>query len=75
MARSWLEIGTSIHILEAQVGFDVVILSRGAAPSGHVGFFAGWDKGQIRVLGGNQGNRVSIATFPKERILGVRRLR
>ena len=36
---------------------------------GHVGFVVGEDdKGNILLLGGNQGNRVSIASFPKTRI-------
>ena len=62
----------------AIVGFDVVVLWRGArdSPSGHVGLFAGMDhdSGTVRLLGGNQGDAVSIATFPADRVLGVRRL-
>ena len=50
---------------------------------GHVGFFAGWDREefpsgafitQVLVLGGNQGNRVSIVRYPQDRLLGIRRL-
>lgn len=52
-----------------------------AAP-GHVGWFAGLDVGSdnplaptaIRVLGGNQNDKVSVAAFPLPRLLGVRRL-
>lgn len=82
-ARSWLGVGRAIPISSAQIGFDVVILSRGegAQPgpdvinaSGHVGFFAGIDEGMVHLLGGNQSNSVSIASFPTSRILGVRRL-
>jgi hypothetical protein len=39
-----------------------------------VGWFAGVDKGQVLVLGGNQGDQVSVASFPVSRVLGVRRL-
>ena len=36
---------------------------------GHVGFVVGKDKaGNLLVLGGNQGNRVSIAAFPTSRV-------
>jgi uncharacterized protein (TIGR02594 family) len=74
-------IGWDVVVLQRgdglQPGPEVV-----AAP-GHVGFFAGWhtaagatfEPTAIRVLGGNQGNQVSVATFPMARVLGVRRLR
>lgn len=36
---------------------------------GHVGFVVGRDRyGNLLVLGGNQGNRVSIASFPMSRV-------
>lgn len=35
---------------------------------------AGLEGGRVLVLGGNQGDQVSIAGFPAERLLGVRRL-
>jgi len=83
-ARSWLLVGHGVSIYQAQVGFDVVVLSRGKGEQpgpevieapGHVGFFAGTDhKTYIEILGGNQGNAVSIARYPIERVLGVRRL-
>jgi len=44
-------------------------------PPGHVGVYAGrGDRGEIMVLGGNQGNTVSIAPYAADRLLGVRRL-
>lgn len=90
-ARSWLEIGKAVdREWEARAGFDVVILSRGGgnqpgpevinAP-GHVGLFAGWvsgggtDRNFVRILSGNQGDKVSIQAFPSNRILGIRRIR
>jgi len=89
-ARSWLEVGRSVDIEQARVGFDVVILKRGSgnqpgpdvtdAP-GHVGFYAGRKEEAeysrsdlIYLLGGNQGNKVSIAGYLETRILGIRRL-
>jgi hypothetical protein len=62
----------------------VVILSRGdnpppasviAAP-GHVGFVSNYRASaqQVTVLGGNQGDAVSLVSYPTARVLGVRRL-
>lgn len=82
-ARSWLLVGTSVPLTDARVGYDVVVLTRGpgkqpgadviAAP-GHVGFYAGQDATTVSILAGNQGDAVSIAAYPKARILGIRRL-
>ena len=83
LARSWLGVGQAIPIDDAIVGFDVVILKRGGGSQpgpedttapGHVGFFAGLDGDLVAVLGGNQSDSVSVATFPISRVLGVRRL-
>lgn len=82
-ARSWLKVGEPIARPDAQPG-DVVILKRGAGvqpgpevlnASGHVGFVSGFENGKVLVLGGNQGDSVSIAAFPEARVLGYRRLR
>jgi uncharacterized protein (TIGR02594 family) len=82
-ARSWLSVGEAVELNYAQVGFDVVILKRGegAQPGpevldapGHVGFYAGVDGDNVLLLGGNQGDQVSVASFPQSRILGIRRL-
>jgi len=74
-ARSWLTVGRPVNIAEAVADSDIVILSRGTNPAqGHVGFFAGWENGQVLVLGGNQQNSVSIEAFDATRILGIRRL-
>lgn len=82
-ARSWLTVGEVIQLENAEPGFDVVIFKRGngvqpgpdviEAP-GHVGFFAGIDGTKILVLGGNQSDSVSISSYPKKDLLGVRRL-
>lgn len=83
MARSWLRVGFAIGLDEAWRGWDVVILQRGADPQpgadtidapGHVGFFSGMNGDTVYLLGGNQGDSVSVAGFSKARVLGVRRL-
>lgn len=74
-ARSWLNVGQVIQLRDAVAGSDVVILSRGSNPAqGHVGFFAGLQGDRVFVLGGNQGNEISIAPFDARDVLGVRRL-
>lgn len=39
---------------------------------GHVGFYLGEDGNNIKLLGGNQSDQVSITTIPKSRLLGYR---
>lgn len=82
-ARSWLEVGRPVSLEQAEPGFDVVVFSRGKGKQpdasvidapGHVGFFAGVEGDNVLSLGGNQGDSVSVARFPKARVLGVRRL-
>ena len=82
-ARSWLTIGEVIELKNAEAGFDVVIFKRGGGKQpgpdvidapGHVGFFAGTEGRNVLVLGGNQSDSVSISSYPKSRLLGVRRL-
>jgi hypothetical protein len=82
-ARSWLTIGKVIGLSEAMEG-DTVILKRGEGPQpgpdvldaqGHVGRLVSYQPVAftVNVLAGNQGNKVSIDTFPAGRILGLRR--
>lgn len=82
-ARSWLTVGEPVALEDAEAGFDLVILNRADGPQdpsiieapGHVGFFAALgDDETVLVLGGNQGNAVSIAPYPRDRVLGVRRV-
>ncbi len=68
-ARSWLAWGVP---LAAPRRGCVVVLSRGAPPSGHVGFLERLEDGLLFLLGGNQGDRVSIAAFRAGRLLGYR---
>jgi uncharacterized protein (TIGR02594 family) len=72
-ARSFLDWGTDVQ--DPQPG-DVVVLWRESPDSwkGHVGFFNGYDEnGNVLILGGNQGNKVSVGVYPANRILGFRR--
>ena len=52
----------------------VCVFSRGDPRSyqGHVGFYLGEAEGRIKVLGGNQGDAVSVAMVSKSRLLGYR---
>ena len=84
LARSWLSIGRPIALEDAVAANDIVILKRGsgagaAGPDnvtapGHVGIFAGLEGTKVLLLGGNQGDQVSIARHPKANVIGVRRL-
>lgn len=74
-ARSWLDVGQVIPLDQATPGNDVVILKRGDQTwQGHVGLFAGRIGAEVFILGGNQGNGVTIAPFKVGDVLGVRRL-
>lgn len=71
-ARNWLNFGMPLP--RAAVG-AVVVFWRGTKSgwSGHVGFVVGRDaKGNLMVLGGNQGDMVSIKPFGTDRVLGYR---
>jgi uncharacterized protein (TIGR02594 family) len=68
-ARSWLNWGKEPDADDYKG--CVVILERGAH-SGHVGFLDDWDDEGVRLLGGNQANKVCYAWFPIERVLGYR---
>ena len=68
-ARSYLNWGQRLR--NPVVGC-IVVFSRGPR-SGHVGFVVGQDKrGNLLVLGGNQGDAVNIRPFSVSRVLGYR---
>lgn len=69
MARSYLEYGTKLE--EPKIG-AIAVFKRGAPPSGHVAFVTGWGAGNIRVLGGNQGDKVCEANYPADSLIGLR---
>lgn len=71
-ARNWLNL--PVKLSRPAYGC-VVVFWRGskAGWSGHVGFVVGVDKaGNLMVLGGNQGNKVSVKPFSRDRVLGYR---
>lgn len=69
-ARSWLNWGVQLD--DPRRG-SVVVFRRGTNPrAGHVAFH--WETGTDRlfVLGGNQDNQVSIKSYPRADLLGLR---
>lgn len=72
-ARSWLDVGEEVK--DPQQG-DIVVFWRESKNSwkGHVGFYVNETKYNINVIGGNQNNSVNIKAYPKERLLGYRRI-
>jgi uncharacterized protein (TIGR02594 family) len=71
MARSFLKFGKEVKT--PQLG-DIVVFSRGKAPSGHVAYYTkNFDADHIVVLGGNQNDEVCMRVYGKNKILGYRR--
>lgn len=70
-ARSYLDWGEKLD--KPALGC-VVVFWRVSPKSwqGHVGFYIRSDSTHVWVLGGNQGNKVSIAKYPKSQVLGYR---
>ena len=74
MARSFLNWGQ--EVTDGPRPGDVVVTTRGNpdGPSGHVGFFDGYNRdGSIRVLGGNTGDKVGVSSYAPGSVLGIRR--
>jgi uncharacterized protein (TIGR02594 family) len=69
-ARSWLQWGVEIH--EPIYGCVTILKREESSTKGHVGFFAGIEGNKIILLGGNQGNAVSLRGFYLEDLLGYR---
>jgi uncharacterized protein (TIGR02594 family) len=69
-ARKWLDFGQAITPRPGAV----MVFWREALASwkGHVGFCAGEDATHFHILGGNQDNQVSLARWPKAKLLGAR---
>lgn len=67
-ARNWLEFGSEVT---SPALMDVLVFKRDGG--GHVGFYVGEDDEAFHVLGGNQGDRVSIVRIPRDRLAGARR--
>lgn len=70
MARSYLAWGEPLD--EFRPG-AVAVLSRTADPTlGHTGFLIGETADSIILLGGNQGDAVTVEALPRSRLLGLR---
>lgn len=66
-AKSWAKFGQKS--MAAKLG-DILVFERSGG--GHVGLYVGEDKDCYHVLGGNQGDAVSIARILKSRIFAIR---
>jgi uncharacterized protein (TIGR02594 family) len=69
MARSYLNWGQPISVPKPGA---IVVFRRGTPPQGHVAFFLKDEGRTISVVGGNQRDAVTIASYPKSRVLGYR---
>ncbi len=70
MARSYINWGQKLR--EEKLG-AIAILKRGNNELfGHVGFLISSTKDHIQLLSGNQSNKVSIATFKKDKLIDLR---
>lgn len=68
-AKAWSDYGSLLRTDRLAPG---AILVFGRQGGGHVGFYVGEDEGHYYVLGGNQGNAVSIMKLGKSRLLASR---
>lgn len=74
-ARSYLEWGYRVEPDDAQEG-DIAIFERGNSSwQGHVAFVISISKTHVKVLGGNQMNAVNIKSYPRSKLLGIRRIK
>ena len=73
-ARSYLTWGEKVSAIEQAKEGDVVVFTRGAKSDlGHVAFFLKLAGTQVEVIGGNQSDGVTVARYPKSRVIGIRR--
>lgn len=68
-AKAWAEYGANLRSTHVAPGAILVFERQGG---GHVGFYVGEDETAFQVLGGNQGNAVSITRIAKERCIAIR---
>lgn len=68
-ARNWLNFGTPVNT--PMLG-DVLVFSRGRV-NGHVALYVAEDVEAFHVIGGNQGDAVTIKRIHRSRLLGARR--
>jgi uncharacterized protein (TIGR02594 family) len=69
-ARSWESYG--VRLLRPRRA-AIAVLERGPDPRhGHVGLVMHWTRDTWWLLGGNQGNRWSVAPYPRDRLVTLR---
>lgn len=72
LARGYLKQGTEIPLDQPRVG-AIAVFKRTSDPRfGHVGFVNGFTATHIHLLGGNQANSVSIMSYPRADLVGLR---
>lgn len=69
-ARNWASWGNPVEPKQAMLG-DILVFTRKGG--GHVALYVGEDKTHYHILGGNQGDRVSIKRREKAQCIAVRR--
>lgn len=69
VARAWLDFG---YKLEEPAFGSIAVFWRNhpASWQGHVGFVVGRRDAELTILGGNQGNSVSLANISEKRLIG-----
>lgn len=71
-ARSYEHWGAALP-LDAPCRGAIAVLSRGLdLKSGHVGALLHWDASDVWLIGGNQGNTVAVARYPRHRVQAFR---
>lgn len=68
-AKAWADYGSLLRRDRLAAG-AILVFDR--AGGGHVGFYVGEDAGHYFVLGGNQGNAVSVMKLGKSRLVASR---
>lgn len=71
LARSYERDRTRFIDCDERQGAIVVFSSPAGPNNGHVGFLDAAGDTSVYVLGGNQGNQVSVAPFPRKRLIRV----
>jgi uncharacterized protein (TIGR02594 family) len=61
-AADWLDFGEALP--HARAGCIAVLKPQARGNSGHVGFWVGQDGGRLRLLAGNQHDRVDVTSYP-----------
>lgn len=67
-AQAWRNFGLDTN--GVKVGAIGVI--RWSSRAGHVGIVADWTRNKVTLLGGNQSNRINLASFPRHKFIAFR---